>query len=80
MDNAEVTIDLASLVPVITVAGEIDVATVPLLSRRIEEIPVGCSAVIVDLSALTFIDSLPSGMFDLPTGNKPQAAAKHASY
>ena len=30
--------------------------------------------------ALTFIDSLPSGMFDLPTGNKPQAAAKHASY
>ena len=29
---------------------------------------------------LTFLDSLPSGMFDLPKGDKPQAAAKHASY
>jgi anti-anti-sigma factor len=57
MDNAEVTIDVASSVPVITVAGEIDVATVALLSRRIEEIPVGSPAVIVDLSELTFIDS-----------------------
>ena len=65
MDNAEVTIDVASPIPIITVAGEIDVATVPLLSRRIEEIPVGSPAVIVDLSELTFIDS--SGLSALVT-------------
>jgi hypothetical protein len=29
---------------------------------------------------LTFIDSLPSGMFDLPNGNTPKREAKHASY
>jgi maleamate amidohydrolase len=29
---------------------------------------------------LTFFDTLPSGMFDLPKGNAPQGEGKRASY
>jgi anti-sigma B factor antagonist len=57
MDNAQVTMDAASGVPVVKVVGEIDIATVPLFVSQLDEIPLGVPHVIVDLSELTFIDS-----------------------
>ena len=55
--NAQVTIDEASEFPVVSVVGEIDAATVPLLIERLDQIPDTTSKVVIDLSETTFIDS-----------------------
>jgi anti-sigma B factor antagonist len=55
--NAQVTIDEASEIPVVSVVGEIDAATVPLLTERLDQIPDTTSRVVIDLSETTFIDS-----------------------
>jgi len=57
MENAQVAIDSTSNIPIVKVAGEIDIATVPLLVEHLDSIPAGVPQVIIDFSELTFIDS-----------------------
>ena len=48
--------------PVVTIAGEIDVATSPTLRSAIAAVVEGASPVTIDLSATTFIDSSGLGV------------------
>ena len=57
MENAQVSLDATSDVPIVKVAGEIDISTVPLFLEHLDQIPQGISRVIIDFSDLTFIDS-----------------------
>src|SRR5579863_3401067 len=57
MENAQVALDSTSNIPIVKVAGEIDIATVPLLVEHLDSIPAGVPQVIIDFSELTFIDS-----------------------
>jgi anti-sigma B factor antagonist len=50
----------------VTVHGELDVATSPLVSRRLDaEIDAGCRRITIDLSDVTFIDASALGMLTL---------------
>ena len=50
-------------VGVITLAGEVDVYTAPALrTRLVEAVDSGCSALVVDMSAVDFIDSSGLGV------------------
>jgi anti-sigma B factor antagonist len=55
--NAKITLGGDSDIPIVSVVGEIDAATAPLLIDRLEEIPEDASKVVIDLSETTFIDS-----------------------
>jgi anti-sigma B factor antagonist len=44
-------------VPIVRATGEIDVSSAPLLREQLESVPEGVPKVIVDLSAVTFLDS-----------------------
>jgi anti-anti-sigma factor len=45
------------LVVVLTLRGELDLATVPLLEQQVDRVPRGRGVVVIDLSGLRFIDS-----------------------
>jgi anti-sigma B factor antagonist len=50
----------------VTVAGELDLATAPLVSRRLRaEIDAGCRRMMIDLSGVTFVDASALGMLTL---------------
>lgn len=47
----------------VTVRGELDLATAPLVSRRLRaEIDAGCRRMLIDLSDVTFVDASALGM------------------
>ena len=50
----------------VTLHGELDLATAPLVGRRLQEaIDQGCRRMVVDLAAVTFIDASALGMLAL---------------
>jgi anti-sigma B factor antagonist len=50
----------------VTVRGELDLATSPLVSRKLrEEIDAGCRRMLIDLSGVTFVDASALGMLTL---------------
>jgi anti-sigma B factor antagonist len=54
---------MAGEVPVVAVAGEVDLATAPLLRERLEaRLAAGMSTIIVDLRDTTFLDSTGLGV------------------
>jgi anti-anti-sigma factor len=53
---------------VLSIAGEVDLTTAPELARAIRLVPESTSRVVVDLSAVTFIDS--SGLNALVSGKR----------
>ena len=55
-------------VPVMAVAGDLDMATASVMARRLSELVQGGTDVVVDLSGLGFIDS--SGLRALMTANQ----------
>jgi anti-sigma B factor antagonist len=57
MSTTSVTLDVVGNSAVISAAGEIDMATAPLLIQRCGEVPGSVSHVVVDLSEVTFFDS-----------------------
>lgn len=58
MDEAlQVHLEQSGDVPVVRVVGEVDLATAPGLRDRLAEVPAGARKVVVDLSAVTFLDS-----------------------
>lgn len=59
--NTQVTIDLSGAIPIVTAMGELDIATAPMLLERMNDLPIGTTSVIVDLSAVTFLDSTALG-------------------
>jgi anti-sigma B factor antagonist len=71
MTGAELDVTVRKLegTAVVTVAGEIDVYTSPLLQERLVEVlRDGISSIVLDLSAVTFLDS--TGLGVLITGLK----------
>ncbi len=65
----DVTVRTVDRTAVVTVAGEIDVYTSPLLQERLVEVlREGLSSIVLDLSAVTFLDS--TGLGVLITGLK----------
>lgn len=54
---------MAGDIPVVTVAGEVDLATSPLLRERLDaHLEAGRSSLILDLSGTTFLDSTGLGV------------------
>ncbi len=50
----------------VTVRGELDLATAPLVSQRLRrEIAAGCRRMVIDLSGVTFMDASALGMLTL---------------
>lgn len=50
-------------VPVVSISGEVDVATAPILRDRLQELAAGgASTVVVDLHDMTFLDSTGLGV------------------
>jgi anti-sigma B factor antagonist len=50
----------------VTVSGELDLATAPLVSQRLRaEIASGCRRMVIDLSGVTFVDASALGMLTL---------------
>jgi anti-sigma B factor antagonist len=50
----------------VRVRGELDLATSPVVSRRLrEEIDAGCRSILLDLSEVTFVDASALGMLTL---------------
>lgn len=64
----EVHLEQSGDVPVVRVVGEIDLATAPQLQSCLARIPADTRAVIVDLTAVTFLDS--TGLSVLVAGRK----------
>ena len=44
-------------IPVVRVAGEVDLTTAPELRARLAELPDGTGTVVIDMSEVTFLDS-----------------------
>ena len=58
MDQSlQVHVELSGGVPVVRVAGEVDMATAPQLRERLEEMPEGTGTLVVDLTDVSFLDS-----------------------
>jgi anti-anti-sigma factor len=55
--SLQVHVEQSAGVPVVRVAGEVDMATAPQLREHIEEMPEGTGTLIVDLTDVTFLDS-----------------------
>ena len=53
----DVSVDRLSATAVVRVSGELDIATVPVLADVLRGLAQPCDRVVLDLSALTFIDS-----------------------
>jgi anti-sigma B factor antagonist len=58
---------------VLTVAGDVDLASAPELSRAIELVPSAVAVVVADLTAVTFLDS--SGINALLRGQRELASS-----
>ena len=57
VEGLQVHLERSGDVPVVSVVGEIDLATAPQLRDRLAELPRDSGTVIVDLSEVTFLDS-----------------------
>ena len=53
----QVVLETSEEVPIVRVAGEVDLATAPQLKESLAAIPAGSGPVIIDLSEVTFLDS-----------------------
>lgn len=64
MDEAfDVSVAEVDGVPVVSISGEVDVATAPILRDRLQELAAGgASTVVVDLHQMTFLDSTGLGV------------------
>jgi anti-sigma B factor antagonist len=64
MDEAfDVSVTEVDGVPVVSVSGEVDVATAPILRDRLKELTAeGASTVVIDLHEMTFLDSTGLGV------------------
>jgi anti-sigma B factor antagonist len=64
MDEAfDVSVAQVDGVPVVSVSGEVDVATAPILRDRLQELSAGgASTVVIDLQEMTFLDSTGLGV------------------
>ena len=61
-DILQVTSEELGGIPVVHVSGEVDVSTAPVLHDALAAVPESSARVVVDLSAVTFLDSTGIGV------------------
>lgn len=69
MTSGQVTFAKAGRADVIRLAGEIDLANAPTIGREIVSLMTDCGAVLIDLTAVSFLDSAGVRLLDALVGD-----------
>ena len=82
MDNYGLTVEIRDEPGhvLITVAGEVDIATVPQLQERLAASAASGRPLIVDLDLVTFIDAAGPGCWRAPPAGPPRAGPAECSH